>query len=127
MNETDILRQELEHYKHEKERVRKILGEIGGSNSKKKDQIINISFLLIVLLLFVFDIFRSFVPVALPELPPFISVELAVLLVSLKIVWMIHMQTKIDHFQFWVLNSIEFQVNTISARLRELEKRMAKA
>ncbi len=127
MNETDILRQELEHYKHEKERVRKILGEIGGSNSKKKDQIINISFLLLVLLLFVFDIFRSFVPVALPELPPFISVELAVLLVSLKIVWMIHMQTKIDHFQFWVLNSIEFQVNTISVRLRELEKRMAKA
>jgi hypothetical protein len=49
--------------------------------------------------------------------------ELVLLLVSLKIIWMIHRQTKVDHFQFWVLNSIEFQINMMSKRLRELEER----
>ena len=127
MNETEILKQELEHYKQEKERIRKILGQIGGSSSKNRDQIITISFLLVVIFLFLFDVFRSFIPVALPELPPAISVELAVLLVSLKIVWMIHKQTKVDHFQFWVLNSIEFQVNALSKRLQELEIKIAEA
>ena len=28
----------------------------------------------------------------------------------------------VDHFQFWILNSIEFQMNMISRRLTALEK-----
>jgi len=50
------------------------------------------------------------------------SMELALLLVSLKIIWMIHRQSKVDHFQFWVLNSIEFQINIMSKRLKDLEE-----
>ena len=122
MDETEILRQELENYKQEKDRIRKILGQIGGNTSKRKDQLINIGFLLIVLVLFSFEVFRNVVSIHLPELPPVISLELALLLVSLKIVWMIHQKTKVDHFQFWVLNSIEFQVNAISKRLGKLER-----
>jgi hypothetical protein len=57
-------------------------------------------------------------------LPPFLSMELALLLVSVKIIWMIHRQTKVDHFQFWVLNSIEFQINLMSKHLKELESRL---
>ena len=50
MDETEILRQELEHYKLEKERIRKIIGQIGGNTSKKKDNLINIFFLALVCL-----------------------------------------------------------------------------
>ncbi len=123
MNEADILRQELEHYRSEKERIRKVIGQIGGATSKRQDRLINIVFLVVVLGLFVFDILREITGFALPSIPRFLSMELALLLVSLKIIWMIHRQSKVDHFQFWVLNSIEFQINMMSKRLKELEER----
>ena len=39
--------------------------------------------------------------------------ELAVLLVSVKIIWMIHLQSQIEHFQ----------VTQISKRLKDMESR----
>jgi hypothetical protein len=123
MNEADILRQELDHYRSEKERIRKVIGQIGGATSKRQDRLINIVFLVVVLGLFVFDILRELTGFALPTIPRFLSMELALLLVSLKIIWMIHRQSKVDHFQFWVLNSIEFQINMMSKRLKDLEER----
>jgi hypothetical protein len=123
MNEADILRQELDHYRSEKERIRKVIGQIGGATSKRQDRLINIVFLVVVLGLFVFDILRELTGFALPMIPRFLSMELALLLVSLKIIWMIHRQSKVDHFQFWVLNSIEFQINMMSKRLKDLEER----
>jgi hypothetical protein len=125
MDEAEILRQELEHYKDEKERVRKVLGQIGGKTSKRQDRLINIIFLVIVLSLFMFDIVREVFSVVVSTLPRFLSMELALLLVSLKIIWMIHRQSKVDHFQFWVLNSIEFQINLMTKRLRELEEKIS--
>ncbi|UCF99890.1 MAG: hypothetical protein JSV89_10230 [Spirochaetaceae bacterium] len=124
MNEAEILRQELDHYRTEKERIRKVIGQIGGATSKRQDRLINIIFLVVVLGLFAFDIVREITGFALPTIPRFLSMELALLLVSLKIIWMIHRQSKVDHFQFWVLNSIEFQINTMSKRLKELEERI---
>lgn len=125
MDEAEILRQELEHYKDEKERVRKVLGQIGGKTSKRQDRLINIIFLVVVLSLFMFDIVREVFSVVVSTLPRFLSMELALLLVSLKIIWMIHRQSKVDHFQFWVLNSIEFQINLMTKRLRELEEKIS--
>ena len=124
MDETEILRQELEHYKNEKERVRKIIGQIGGSNTKDRDRIINTAFLFLVFFLFIFDFFREIFDLHILNIPPFLSIELALLLVSLKIIWMISKQNKIEHFQFWVLNSIEFQINLISKRMREFEDKV---
>jgi hypothetical protein len=123
MNEADILRQELDHYRSENDRIRKVIVQIGGTTSKRQDRLINIVFLVVVLGLFVFDILRELTGFTLPTIPRFLSMELALLLVSLKIIWMIHRQSKVDHFQFWVLNSIEFQINMMSKRLKELEER----
>ena len=123
MDEAEILRQELEHYRIEKDRIRKVIGQIGGATSKRQDRIINGIFLVVVLGLFVFDIIRELTGLGWPTFPRFLSMELALLLVSLKIIWMIHRQSKVDHFQFWVLNSIEFQINVMSKRLKELEER----
>jgi hypothetical protein len=124
MNETEILRKELEHYKNEKERIRNIIGQIGGSTSKKKDTVINLIFLCIIIFLFTFDVVREINHFNIPWLPQILSIELAVLLVSLKIIWMIHKQSKIDHFQFWILNSIEFQINSITKSVKKLEKKL---
>ncbi|MCX7040497.1 MAG: hypothetical protein NT005_15340 [Spirochaetes bacterium] len=37
---------------------------------------------------------------------------------------MIHRQTKIDHFQFWILTSIEFQVSALAKKIAALEQKI---
>ncbi len=122
MDEMDVLREELEHYKAQKEKIRNIVGQIGGATSHQRVVMINITFLVVVVSAFVFDLLRHLMGWDIPLLPPLLLLEVAVLLVSLKIIWMIHKQSKVDHFQFWVLNSIEFQMNMLSRRIADLDK-----
>jgi hypothetical protein len=77
-----------------------------------------------MVILFCLDLLRHLFHIELP-LPQMFSVELAVLLVSIKIIWMIHKGTKVEHFQFWVLNSIEFRLNDVSKHIREIEKKLS--
>lgn len=113
------LRIEIEEFKKEKERVRAMVGRIGGNKKNKIEIIINILFLIAVLVVFVLE-------VTMHIFPAYISLEIGVLLVSVKIVWMIHSQHKVNHFQFWVLSSIEFRISDISKRIRRLEKEILK-
>jgi hypothetical protein len=124
MNESEMLKEELEHYKHEKERVRKILGQIGGATTKNKDTAINVIFIALIVFLFAFGFMREILDLPFFGITSFFSIEMAILLVSIKIIWMIYRQQKVNHFQFWILNSIEFQINLISKRIRELEARV---
>ena len=126
MDDAEILKEELEYYKSEKEKVRRIIGQIGGATSKSQDMLINVIFLVIVAFSFFFEVFRSIFGLEIKGFPPYVSIELAILLVSIKIIWMIHRQSKIDHFQFWVLSSIEYQINQLSKRLITLEQSLDK-
>ncbi|BFN37393.1 hypothetical protein [Fidelibacter multiformis] len=119
--DTEALRRELEEFKAEKEKIRQLVGQIGGTESVEKDRKINFIFLVIVGLLFAFDILRHIFKFA-DFLPSVLSLEIGLLLVSIKIVWMIHKQTKVEHFQFHVMNSIEFRLNDLSKQLREMQK-----
>jgi cell shape-determining protein MreC len=106
---------EIEEYNREKDKIRMMLGKIGGQSFSRVDAIVNGVFLTIILTLFILEITTHF-------LPSFISLEISVLLVSIKIVLLMHNQYKTNHFQFWVLNSIEFKINTIHTDLRKLKK-----
>ncbi len=108
------LRRELEEFHQEKNRVRDVIGRIGGKVSSRIDTAVNLAFVLIIATLFVLEITTNFLPVL-------ISLEIGVLLVSIKIVWMIHNLNKFYHFQFWVLNSIEFRINDLVKRVRNIE------
>ncbi|MCK4597333.1 hypothetical protein KAU04_04805 [bacterium] len=44
------------------------------------------------------------------------------LLVSIKIIWLIHRQVKLEHFQFWILSSIESWLNDVSRKMKDIEK-----
>lgn len=118
------LLEELEQFRKEKERIRMLVGQIGGKHSQKHDQYMNIGFIIAIVILFFLDILRHVFHINVP-LPPMFSIELAVLLVSVKIIWMIHRGTKVEHFQFWVLNSIEFRLNDVTKRLREIDKKLS--
>ncbi len=101
-----------------------LVGQIGGKHSQKRDHIINIGFIIAMVVLFLLDLLRHMFHINVP-LPQMFSIELAVLLVSIKIIWMIHKGTKVEHFQFWVLNSIEFRLNDVTKRLREIDKKIS--
>ncbi len=121
MDEQDIFLQELEHYRKEKDRIRRILGKIGGVSNLRLDKTVNTLFLILVVLMFAFDVVRELLHLQLGGFPHFLSTQLALFIVSLKIVWMIHRQSRVDHFQFWILSSIEYQVNLLSKKLERLE------
>ncbi len=127
MSEADYLRKELECFRHEREQVRQVIGQIGGNADRKKERVVNGIFLAVVAVLFGLGLAREFFGLDLTHLTPTLSVEIAVLLVSLKITWMMQRQTKVEHFQFWVLTSIEFRIGAIDRRLGELEKAATKA
>ncbi|RKX84453.1 MAG: hypothetical protein DRP58_07195 [Spirochaetes bacterium] len=110
----EILR-EIQEYNKERDEIKNMLGKIGGKSYSKVDTIINIIFLLLISFFFITELTTHW-------LPSFISLELSVLLVSIKIVWMIHSQQKFNHFQFWILNSIEYRMNQITSKIKKIEK-----
>jgi len=118
--ETRALQEELEHYRREKEKIRQVVGAIGGATGRKWDALFNTLFIVAILALFTVDAVRHLAAVPIP-IPAVFSLELGVLLVSIKIVWMIHRQGKVEHFQFWILNAIEFRLNTMAKRIEELK------
>ncbi|MBN2609710.1 MAG: hypothetical protein JXA64_11400 [Candidatus Fermentibacteraceae bacterium] len=122
MSKDELMREELEHYWKEKEKVRQLVGQIGGNQNSRKHLILNIVFLVVVGLLFLIDLCRHIFDLRITGFPAILSIEIAILLVSLKVIWMIHTKTKVDHFQFWILNSIEFQMNNMARRVRKIEK-----
>jgi hypothetical protein len=122
MKEEEIkkLQEELEEFQREREAIKSIVGSIGGKLSGKKDKHINIAFIIIITVIFGLDVMRYFLKTDIP-LPTLFSIEIGLLLVSIKIIWMIHKQMKVEHFQFWILNSIEYRINEISKKIIQIE------
>jgi hypothetical protein len=83
-DELSDLKQELEHFQREKERVRAIIGKISGEGLR------------------------------------LLMIELATVTLSAKIIYMIHLQMRINHFQFWILSSIEWRINEAIKHTKEL-------
>lgn len=115
------LESELKAYQEERERIKQLMGQIGSSSDIKRDKVVNWVFIVLIILLLTFDIARHFLHWDNIPLPPLFSIEIGVLLVSIKIIWMINRQSKVDHFQFWILNSIEFRINNLSRQLNEVQ------
>ncbi len=108
------LAREMQAFEQDRVMLKQMLAGIGGKAYSRMDTVLNVAFLAIVVGLFAVSITTHVVPV-------FVSIEIGVLLVSLKIAWMIHFQQKHQHFQFWVLNTIEFRLNEVLSRLNKLE------
>ncbi|MCF7790363.1 MAG: hypothetical protein K9M56_00050 [Victivallales bacterium] len=119
-----IIEEELEHFKAEKERIRQIVGRIGGKATSRNDRLVNILFVALLLILFIIDILHvAGLPV--PITTSF-TIILAILMVSMKMIWMMHKNAKVSHFQFWMLSSIEFRLNGMSQKINKIEDKIKK-
>jgi len=108
------LRKELEHFQREKERVRAIVGKIGGV-PKTQAKVINIIFIVVIAFSLVVSIIGG-------EQWRLLMIEIATVALSIKIIYLIHSQMRVAHFEFWILSSLEWRVNEIMKQLRQLKK-----
>ncbi|MFO7890633.1 MAG: hypothetical protein R6V04_09870 [bacterium] len=114
MDSKNLSQEELQDFINEKERIRKIIGQIGGKPTLV-GKIINITMLFFILATLMA---APFLPKDL-ELP---AVEIGLVLLSIKIFIFLRNEAKVMHFQFWMLSSLEWRMNDIAKRLRKIDK-----
>ncbi|MCJ7776950.1 MAG: hypothetical protein MUP16_01370 [Sedimentisphaerales bacterium] len=114
-NEIDDLKQELEHFQQEKERVRKILGRIGGVPTFNV-KAVNITFIILITILLVVSVIAS-------DGLRLLMIEFAIVALSVKIIYLINRQMRMNHFEFWILSSLEWRINEISKQVKQLAEK----
>ena len=113
-DEISDLKRELEHFQQEKERVRAIIGKIGGV-PKFRTKLINVVFIVVIAASLIISIISG-------EKWRLLMIEVATVALSLKIIYLIHCQMRINHFKFWILSSIEWRINEMMTHVRQLKK-----
>lgn len=109
MNEQDI-----EEFLKERDRIREVVGRIGGKPTKG-EKAVNIIFVILVICAFIAALlFEGF--------PRLLSIEIGILFVSLKIAYFLSNEAKVNHFEFWILSSLEWRLNDVIKRMDRLEK-----
>ncbi|MGL5964192.1 MAG: hypothetical protein ACRCZ9_11500 [Fusobacteriaceae bacterium] len=111
------LRDEIEEFRREKNRIKEIVGEIGGSQASRQHKAVNILLIAIIVVILV-------VGIALDKLDIVTTLEVAILVGIFKIIWMIYEFQRVNHFQFWILNSLEFRINEIHKKVKTIEKNL---
>lgn len=113
--ELSDLMQEVEDYKKEKERVREIVGKIGGVPTSKT-RWLNVIFIVFVAA----DLSVSLISGGQLRLA---MIEVAILAISLKLIYLIYKQSRVNHLQTWILSSLEWRINEIMAGIRDIQKK----
>ncbi len=114
-DEISDLKIELEHFEQEKERIRTIVGKIGGV-PKFRTKLINGLFIVVIIVAGVISIFSG-------EKLRLLMIELTTIMLSVKIIYMIHYQMRVNHFKFWILSAIEWRINEMMVRIKKIEKK----
>ena len=110
-DEISDLKQELEHFQQEKERVRAIVGKIGGVPTFNT-KLANWIFIVVIVITLAISIIGG-------KRYQLLMIEIATVALSAKIIYMIHCQMKINHFKLWMLSSIEWRLNEIMNHVRK--------
>ena len=114
-SEIDDLKQELEQFQQEKERVRAIIGSIGGM-PKFRTKLVNATFIIVLVVSVIISIIGG-------DSIRLLMIEVATVTLSIKIIYLIHCQMRINHFKFWMLSSIELRINELMIQLREMKEK----
>jgi hypothetical protein len=112
-DEISDLKHELEQFQKEKDRVRAIIGKIGGV-PKFRTKLINVIFILVIVVSVTGSIIGG-------DKLRLLMIELATVTLSIKIIYMIHYQMRVNHFKFWILSSIEWRINEMAKQIKQLQ------
>lgn len=111
------LREEIDSFHREKDKIQEMIGKIGGTGNRKKAKITNVIFLIVALSVVLLNhLFEGF--------DPLYAIEIGVLLVSIKIIMLIESLSKMSHFNFWILSSLEYRINAIARDIEKLSRQL---
>jgi len=113
-NLKNLSKEEMEQFIREKEKIRTIVGQIGGKPTTMGKVINNAMLVLILITLAA----APFIPKHL-ELP---AIEVGLVLLSFKIFMFLRNEAKVIHFQFWMLSSLEWRMNDMAKRLARMDE-----
>ena len=108
------LESEIRSFEDERENIRRIIGKIGGVPSYRT-RVINIIFVILVIAVFAVSIMYG-------GRIRFFMIEVGILLLSLKLVYFLEGQMRLNHFQFWILSSLEWRLNEMDKNLKKILK-----
>ena len=114
-DEIGDLKQALENFEQEKERVRAIIGSIGGV-PKFRTKLINVLFIVIIIV-------AGGISIIAGDRLRLLMIELTTVMLSVKIIYMIHIQMRVNHFKFWILSAIEWRINEMTVQIKQLIKK----
>ncbi len=117
-NIQDLSNEELREFVMEKERIRKIVGQIGGRPTTVGKVFNTIMLIVIIATLLA----APLIPKDL-ELP---AIEFGLVLLSIKIFIFLRNEAKIIHFQFWMLSSLEWRMNDMAKRVSRIDENIEK-
>jgi hypothetical protein len=117
--ELEDLKKELGNFEKEKERVRAIVGQIGGV-PKTQVRLVNAVFIVILIITVAISLVAD-------EKWRLIMIELATVTLSVKIIYLIHAQMRVAHFEFWILSSLEWRINEVMKQVRQIKKDIGKS
>jgi hypothetical protein len=105
--ELEDLKKELENFQREKERVRAIIGQVGGV-PKFHNKVFNWILIAATAICLIISLLVDHLSVRL------LMIELASAAVSVKIIYLMHCQMRVNHFKVWVLSSIEWRISELT-------------
>jgi len=110
-DEFSDLEKEIDSFQKEKHRIKSIVGQIGGIPTFNT-KLFNIIFAAFILVCFILSLMcGGVVRLAI--------IEAAVAAVSIKLMILIHNQSRVNHFQLWILTSIEWRFNELIQKVNE--------
>jgi hypothetical protein len=112
------LESEIRSFEKERENIRRIIGKIGGVPTGK-GRVINVIFIILVLAVFAMSIIWG-------GRIRFFMIEVGILLLSIKLIYFLESHMKLNHFQFWILSSLEWRLDKIDKTLKDLVKNNSK-
>jgi len=110
--EQELLEEEIESFEQDRENIRKIIGKIGGTPTGTT-RIVNIVFIILVLAVFAMSIMSG-------GKVRFFMLEVGILLLSIKLVYFLESYMRLNHFQFWILSSLEWRLDKIDKNLKQM-------
>lgn len=110
--EMEDLKRELEIFQQEKERVRKIIGKIGGV-PHFHNKLFNWLLVILMLVCFLVSLLVDNLSVRL------LMLEIAMAMISAKILYLMHCLMRVNHFKVWVLSSMEWRLNELIKIVRD--------
>jgi len=108
------MEQELNEFKKEKEKVRAIIGRIGGLPGTGQ-KIVNLLFIIVVFGTLIASLIVS-------DVLRYAMIDIAVALISLKIIYLIQNLEKVNHYELWTIASMEWQINAIRKDTQAIKK-----